>query len=261
MLALIAGTGTLPPELIKRMDAPPLVCALDGFAPDVGVDIRFRLEHLGRLLQDLTKRGVKQVCMAGAVRRPSVDPTKIDPLTLPMVPKIMAALAQGDDGALRVIISLFEEAGIEVVAAHQLAPDLLPQVGVPTQKTPEQTHHRDAHAGAMCVARLGQADLGQACIIGDGAVIASEGAQGTQAMLAATTNGQGAILFKAPKPHQDMRADVPVIGPDTARQAKDAGLAGIVIEAGGVMVLDQPQTCAILNAQEMFLWVRPRGAA
>ncbi len=67
------------------------------------------------------------------------------------------------------------------------------------------------------------------------------------------------ILFKAPKPDQDRRADLPVIGPDTAMQAAEAGLAGIVIEAGGVMVLDLPGVVQILDAQKMFLWVRPKG--
>ncbi len=69
--------------------------------------------------------------------------------------------------------------------------------------------------------------------------------------------GQGGLLFKAPKPGQDRRVDLPTIGPGTALRAAEAGLDGIVIAAGDVMVLDAPQVVEILDANGMFLWVRP----
>ncbi len=72
----------------------------------------------------------------------------------------------------------------------------------------------------------------------------------------ARAEAQGGILFKAPKPGQDRRVDLPTIGPATAMRAAEAGLDGIVIAAGGVMVLDQPQVVAILDKMGMFLWVR-----
>lgn len=260
MLALIAGTGDLPPALVARLDEAPLICALQGFTPDLPVDITFRMEHLGSFLQELQQRGVTQICMAGAVRRPDTDPSQIDAATLPLIPKVQAAMAKGDDGALRVIIGLLEEAGFAVIAAHQIAPDLLPTQGTPTRATAD-AHVADAAAGEACVAAMGVADSGQACVVRDGAVIATEGPDGTEAMLSGLQSGASAILFKAPKPGQDRRADLPLIGPDTARQAVAAGLAGIVIEADGVMVLDLPQVVQALDAQDMFLWIRPKGAA
>ena len=69
-------------------------------------------------------------------------------------------------------------------------------------------------------------------------------------------SGKGAILYKAPKPQQDQRADLPVIGPETARIAAEAGFVGIIIEQGGVMVLDLETVVQILDANDMFLWVR-----
>ena len=68
--------------------------------------------------------------------------------------------------------------------------------------------------------------------------------------------GAGAILFKGPKPGQDHRADLPAIGPATALRAAAAGLDGIVIQSGGVMVVHLALTVAILDAMDMFLWVR-----
>lgn len=261
MLALIAGTGDLPPALVARLPEPPLICALDGFKPILRADITFRLEHLGSFLQTLRARGVTRICMAGAVRRPQIDPASIDATTLPFIPKVQAAMAKGDDGALRVIISLLEEDGFTVVAAHEIAPDLLPAVGIPTRAQPGPDHKTNAVRGDDCIAAMGAADTGQACIVAAGQVLAKEGPDGTDAMLSSLSGAHDAILFKAPKPQQDRRADLPLIGPDTAKRAVEAGLAGVVIQAGGVMVLDLAEVLAVLDAHDLFLWVRPKGDA
>ncbi|SFR40113.1 hypothetical protein SAMN04488005_1452 [Yoonia tamlensis] len=292
MLALIAGTGDLPPALVARLPQRPLICAMRGFAPKLTVDITFRMEHLGSFLADLRARGVTRICMAGAVRRPQIDPAQIDKATMPLVPRVQAALTQGDDGALRIIIAIIEEHGFQVVAAHRIAPDLLPAPGVRSKIGPASGHSNDAFAGEACLVQMGRADSGQACVIRAGNVILREDAQGTDAMLLKlcapvaddwmadaavdlrnavkkflkrAPDGQGArkggILFKAPKPDQDQRADLPLIGLRTVMMAAEAGLDGIVIEAGGVMVLDLPTVRKVLDAQGMFLWVRPRGGA
>ncbi|MDO6589567.1 LpxI family protein [Loktanella sp. D2R18] len=297
MLALIAGTGDLPPALVGRLAEPPLICAMRGFEPSLNPDITFRMEHLGSFLADLRARGVTQICMAGAVRRPQIDPSQIDAATMPLVPKVQAALTQGDDGALRIIIAIMEEYGFHVMAAHEIAPDLLPQPGVRTKIGPASDHTNDAFAGESCVVAMGLADTGQACVVLNGDVVAREDAQGTDAMLQklcapnyensksfdwatdistdlrkmvkswladkpdTTIDATGGILFKAPKPSQDQRADLPLIGLRTVMMAAEAGLDGIVIEAGGVMVLDLPTVRKVLDAQGMFLWVRPRGGA
>ena len=299
MLALIAGLGDLPPALVARLPTRPLICALQGFTPAIVPDVTFRLEHLGTLIARLSSEGVTQICMAGAVRRPEIDPSEIDDLTKPLVPKVMAALGQGDDSALRIIISVFEDAGFSVVAAHEIAPDLLPDAGVLTRIAPADEHLADALAGAVCIAEMGTMDMGQACLIRSGLVIAKEGPDGTDALLGAQgdvhqTHGargfvddiadnalsifdsaadlmvgkakrgldlNGAILFKAPKPTQDWRADLPVIGLGTAERAVQVGLSGIVIEAAGVMVLDLPTVIEKLDASGLFLWVRPKGAS
>ena len=293
MLALIAGTGDLPPALVARLPERPLICAMAGFVPAITPDITFRIEQLGSFLQGLTARGVTEVCMAGAVKRPAVDPTAIDALTVPLVPRIMAAIAQGDDGALRAIIAIFEEAGVQVRAAHEIAPDLLPKAGVLSQQPILPATRQDAVIAEQTIRDMGRDDIGQACLIRNRRVLARENQAGTDAMLAqfapaddplwGAVDGLGsmlgsaaewlsgpegdpvdarsAILFKAPKPEQDRRADLPVIGPQTAVGAAAAGLSGIVIEAGGVMVLDLDRVVSTLNKAGLFLWVRPKGGA
>ncbi|MFC3118072.1 UDP-2,3-diacylglucosamine diphosphatase LpxI domain-containing protein [Jhaorihella thermophila] len=66
-------------------------------------------------------------------------------------------------------------------------------------------------------------------------------------------------MFKAPKPGQDRRADLPAIGPETIRGAAVAGLNGVVIEAQGVMVLDRAEVIAECDRLDLFLWVRGAG--
>jgi hypothetical protein len=290
VLALIAGRGALPAAVAGAQQSPPLTCALEGHAPDgLKVDLSFRIETLGTLLQDLHRRGVTEVCLCGSIRRPEIDLARIDDLTMPLVPVLRDALREGDDGALRAVIALFEDEGLTVLAAHQVAPDLLMAAGTPTEAVLPETAHVDAQAGEEALSIMGRADLGQACVVIAGRVVATETEAGTDAMLAGlrdlplqdssdpfswametagdmlgdaadwlsgTDAQRHGILFKAPKPGQDRRADLPTIGPGTVAAVARAGLAGIVIEAGGVIVLDQDRVLADLDQSGLFLWSR-----
>ena len=295
MLALVAGQGALP-GLILRSRPAVLVCELEGFTSDLAKDpVVFRIEWLGSFLEDLKERGVTEVCFAGRVGRPALDPSAIDAATMPLVPRMMQALQAGDDGALRLVCDIFEEAGVTVRAAHEILPDLLPPEGVLTRKGPGRESDRDVARAVAAHATLGAADIGQAVVVAGGQVIAVEAMPGTDWMLAslleretvfAPTGGllddplgfaadifggpaqtprkrrdpalsKGGLLYKAPKPGQDRRVDLPAIGPDTVRGAAAADLDGIVIEAGGVMVLDREATVSAADAAGLFLWARP----
>lgn len=260
--ALIAGTGDLPPLLANRLVAQghePVMCEMEGFpaiAP-IGVDLRrFRLETLGSLLASLQAEGVTHLCLAGAVQRPVVDPSRIDAATAPLMSELIAALKSGDDGTLRAIIKIIENQGFEVIGAHQIAPDLLPPAGTLCGE-PAPLPHADLNAAKMALAEMARDDQGQALLVKNGAILAREDARGTDALLAdfAIAKGRGATLFKAPKPGQELRADMPVIGPQTVRAAARAGLRGIAIELGGVMVLEREKVQKILQEHDMFLKV------
>lgn len=264
MLALIAGQGELPVILSRELDAKGqafILCELEGFpaSSDINFPDRrvFRIEKLGSLIRDLIADGVKSVCLAGAIQRPAIDPSAIDAETLPFVPVMMEALQAGDDGALRAVISIFEDSGLNVVGADVIAPDLLP---APTAAPSDNAVLRDAMRGAQIVAAMGAIDIGQACAVHKEQALAVEAQPGTDAMLRALADQrdgqQGGLLYKAPKPGQDRRVDLPAIGPQTVTLAARAGLSGIVIEAGGVMVLDRPGVNAALADADLFLWVR-----
>lgn len=261
-LAIIAGAGALPRLVADACRTPPLVMAMQGFTPErLAVDHVFRLETLGGLFRYLAEQGVDQVCLAGAVQRPRIDPTLVDPETAPLLQRIVAAMAQGDDAALRVFLSLFEEAGFDVKGAAEVAPDLLPAPGVLTLDKPAMTTEADAQRGVAVIAAMAQVDLGQACVVAQGQVMAVEALPGTDWMLDALSQRpdglpKGGILVKAPKPGQDLRVDMPAVGPQTMDMAARAGLDGVVIPAGSVMVLDRAETVARAQALGLFLWVR-----
>ena len=151
MLALIAGTGRLPQQIVEALGDRPLICALEGFQPEgLEVDRRFRIEQLGSLVADLAAQGVDEVCLAGAIRRVPVDPALIDAATMPLVPILQQALASSDDAALRAVMGIFERAGMTVRPAHEIAPQLLPPPGVPTRAAPGEGVRQDAARSSAC---------------------------------------------------------------------------------------------------------------
>ncbi|MEM0949467.1 MAG: UDP-2,3-diacylglucosamine diphosphatase LpxI [Pseudomonadota bacterium] len=261
MLALIAGEGALPGHLYAQAGMP-LVCEIEGFPSGLPDALVFRLETLGSLLEGLNARGVTKVCFAGAIRRPPIDPARIDAATLPLVPRIMEALQTGDDGALRTAVAIFEEAGFQVQGAHEIAPELVPDPGVLTTAEPGDRDRADAARAQTIQQALSAADIGQACVVAAGQALAVETLGGTDWMLDTLSTERrpagpsGGVLFKAPKDGQDMRVDMPVIGPATVTGAASAGLSGIAIPAGGVMILDRDRTIASCEAAGLFLWVQ-----
>ena len=295
MLALVTGQGALPAAVAAAQAQRPLVCALAGNDPDgLQPDISFRIEHLATFMETLKVKAVTELCLCGTIVRPQIDPSQIDAATRPLVPKIAKAIARGEDSALRAVIGLFEQAGFTVRAAHELAPELIPPQGMLSRAMLPDDAHSDVAAALRVSASQGVADLGQACIIRGGAVLAREDARGTDAMLEGVAKGAAPLLgsadpvsdmmdmagdllgsvadwlsgdavqhamrsglfYKAPKPGQDMRVDLPTIGPRTVELVAAAGLSGIVIASGGVIVLERSRVIETVNATGLFLWVR-----
>ncbi|MFV0490556.1 MAG: LpxI family protein [Pseudorhodobacter sp.] len=264
--ALIAGAGALPTQIVAVLRDKPFIAALEGHAPrGIAVDLKFRVERLVPFLEHLHDQGVTAVCFAGAVQRPRLDPALFDPRTAQMVPRLMMAMRGGDDATLREVIAIFEEAGFAILGVDQIAPALVPGEGV-ICGAPGEQDRADAERAAAIVAALGAVDVGQGTVVQQGLCLAVEALPGTDAMLrlAATiplalrpdaSRGRG-LFYKAPKPGQDRRIDLPTLGPETVNRVADAGLGGIVWQAGGVITLDLPEMTRQAEAQGIFLWAR-----
>ncbi len=265
MLALIAGQGRLPVILAQRLAADGVnfqVYEMDGYPfenPNWLTVVHFRIENLGSLLDGMVARGITQVCFAGAIGRPRIDPAMIDAATAPLLTTIKSAIAAGDDGALRAIISLFSDRGIAVRAASEIAPGLIPAAGRLTAAGPSEQQLVDAGLGWAVLDQQGAVDIGQACVIGASGVLAREVQSGTAAMLAMVTGASGGFLFKGAKPGQDPRVDQPTIGTDTVADVRRAGLAGIIIQAGTVLVLDLGDVVHLCDQAGLFLYSVERG--
>ena len=140
-------------------------------------------------------------------------------------------------------------------------PALLPEAGSLTERKPDRDWAEEAICAQSALAAMGEADIGQSCVVHRGQVLALEGSFGTDWMLnslARRPDDGGGIFFKAPKPTQDRRIDLPVIGPETVARAATAKLEGLVIEHGGVIVLDRNATVSAADKAGLFLWVRRR---
>ncbi|AUH34869.1 LpxI family protein [Paracoccus tegillarcae] len=261
-IAIIAGEGRLAPAIAEHLpDAP--VFALEGFPPPIPAST-FRLERLVPFLDHLADLGVENVVFAGAVRRPALDPASFDPRTAQLVPRILTAMQSGDDAALRTVLDIFEEFGISVSGIDEIMPSLIPPEGI-VSGDPSAADQTDAARGAEIVAALGPLDLGQGCVVAQGLCLAVETLPGTAAMLDFVARHQGlrpnpngalGVFYKAPKPDQDRRIDLPTIGPDTVDQVVAAGLAGIAWQAGSVILLDRDETARRARDAGVFLWSR-----
>jgi DUF1009 family protein len=265
-LALIAGAGALPAALVGAVPTRPFIAALEGFLP-VGLtpDLSFRIERLYPFFAALHDAGITRVAFAGAVRRPRLDPSLFDATTAQIVPRLMQSLAQGDDATLREVIALFEEEGFEITGAGEIAPSLVPPEGLYAGSLTTRDQ-QDATRAAAIAEALGRVDVGQGCVVAQGICLATETIAGTDAMLAQVAAlgaehrpspqaGRG-LLYKAPKPLQDRRIDLPTLGPATVEAAACAGLGGIAWEAGATLTLDLPAMQDLATRHGLFLWAR-----
>ncbi|RUW19429.1 UDP-2,3-diacylglucosamine diphosphatase LpxI, partial [Mesorhizobium sp. M4B.F.Ca.ET.013.02.1.1] len=179
-----------------------------------------------------------------------------------VVPTVVMGLARGDDGLLRILTRFLEKRGIKVVGAHEIVPELLAGKGPLTQAEPSKADWRDIEAARVAAKAIGALDIGQAAIAIGGRAIALEGIEGTNGLLERTRqlrdHGRLAgktrgVLVKCAKPGQELRADLPTIGPRTVEAAQEAGLAGIAVEAGRSLILEGPDTIARANALGLFI--------
>ena len=262
---MIAGEGRLPFEVASRMDTPPLVCAMGTHEPEgLDVDLFFSIERLVPFLRHITAQQINRIVLVGAVNRPRIDPSLFDPETAALVPEMLAALQGGDDAALRWIISLIEDFGIEVVGVADLAPHLLAQGGAMSTRAPTATEEADAARGTAILAALSPVDVGQGCAVASGLCLGVEAIYGTDALLANLSTQRslrepqsGGVLIKRAKDGQDLRADLPTIGPGTIVGARQAQLTGICLQEGHVLILDREKTLADADEAGIALWSVP----
>jgi UDP-2,3-diacylglucosamine hydrolase len=271
-LAIIAGSGPLPrlvAESCRRTGRPYRVVVFEETPLDWLEGhpvVRASFEKPGRMFAELRAAGCCDATFAGGMRRPRLNPLRFDATMMRLAPRLLAGLKGGDDAALRLIAEVFEDQGLAVHAAQDLAGEIVVPAGVHTRARPSEADRADAARAAAIVAAMGGADVGQGAVVAQGICLGLESIQGTDAMLAFVAEtgapfrpdpaGARGVIYKAPKPGQDLRLDFPAIGPATVAAAARAGLAGIAVRAGGVMALGLADTVAAADAAGLFVWGR-----
>ena len=264
-LAILAGHGQLPQE-IAAADPTALFVTFDGVdvaVPEGQLHMAASFEKLGALFKGLRAHCVNEVVFAGSMTRPNLNPLKFDLKTAKLMPRVMKAMGGGDDGLLRVIIEIFEGEGFIVSGAHEVAPALKVHGHTVYGRPPTKQERADAVRAADILIALSPMDVGQACVVAGGQCLGIETIRGTDALLSyvadtpeALKRGEKGVLVKAAKQGQDLRVDMPTIGPDTIRGVARAGLAGLFIAAGGVIVLEQDEVKRLVEEHGLFLMAR-----
>jgi DUF1009 family protein len=269
-LGVIAGGGELPVVLAEHCAAanrPYFVARITPYADPAlndhpGADNG--LGHMGGRMQAMRDAGVDAVVLIGQVPRPDVSKLDLDEGAIAMLPAIMAALPQGDDALLRAILSEHERAGFQVVGAEAVMGDLLAAEGAWGAVAPTPAQMKDIVKGAKVAHAIGAFDIAQGVVVADGHVLALEAAEGTDEMLkrvaalpialrGAADKRRGALV-KRPKPIQERRIDLPVVGMRTIQAAAAAGLAGIAVEAHGALAVRRAEMIAEADRLGIFLY-------
>lgn len=270
-VGIVAGGGSLPIEVadtLKRQGLAPFVLIVEGeVGPDAGLD-RYEhetlaLEHVGSLTAILKRHGVTHLVLAGEIRRrPRLSAMRLNFGLLSIVPLLLRALARGDDGLLKILVRGIEARGFQVVGAHEIVPDLLASEGAFGKIAPKKSDWRDIEAARAAAKAIGALDIGQAAVAIGGRAVALEGIEGTNGLLERVKDLRGhgrlagkagGVLVKCAKPEQEVRADLPSIGPQTVELAHAAGLSGIAVEAGRSLVMEAGRVIEAADRLGLFV--------
>ncbi len=269
-LAIIAGGGEYPPLLARLAAARGhdiFVAAIDGVGEPAdfsGCEAKtYRLGQLGRLLAELKRRQIQDIVMIGALPRPSFGALAPELSTLKYLPHFARAFQGGDDHLLKGVVSFFEGQGYRVHGPAEIAPGMTAQAGPLGRRIAAPPAREAMTRGFSLLSALSPFDVGQAAVVADHRIVAIEAAEGTDAMLGRVAElvargklridkGDG-VLVKAPKESQDLRVDMPAIGSDTLRNVRAAGLAGIALKAGCVLVGDGVRLGRLADELDLFV--------
>ena len=257
-IGLIAAGGVMPFAVAESLIARginPILFALKGVCDPVRVE-RFRhhwisVGQIGKAVKLFRAENCRDLVFIGTLVRPALSEIRLDWDTLHVIGRVWAAFRGGDDHLLSGIGRILEQDGFRMVGIKDVAPDLLMPEGRLARAAPDEDAAADIARGREVLHALSPFDIGQAAVVIDGHVVGVEDIEGTDGLLARVARlraegrirakaGRG-VLVKAPKSGQDLRFDLPTIGPRTIEGVAAAGLAGIAVVASNTIIVE-PQT-------------------
>ncbi|HUS46589.1 MAG TPA: UDP-2,3-diacylglucosamine diphosphatase LpxI, partial [Phycisphaerae bacterium] len=260
-VGLIAGSGRLPflvARGVLKEGRPLIVVGFRGLAStrlkDLASDFVWgSITRLGYCLRALRKRGVHEAVMIGGVRKKEIySPLRI----LRYIPDLRTAQLwyfrvrkdKRDNAVLLAVADELRKDGIELVSSVKYCKDHLADEGVMTRVPVPRGVEEDVEFGWRIARASADLDIGQSIAVKERDIIAVEAMEGTDAMIrraGRVCRVGGWTFVKVARPKQDMRFDVPTVGPSTIRNLKDAKCVCLVVEAGKTLIADKPATLAL----------------
>ena len=264
VLGLIAGEGRLPFLIAAGAKQAGLIVICVGLADtaeydlaqEVDVFYKVALARPGAWIRKLKKHGVTRTIMVGRVSKGRLfTPWRI----LHYLPDWRAFRiyywrlrhkTKLTDSLLNAVADELASGGIILEDSTVYCKEHLATIGVMTVAPLRSSVKDDIEFGWEIVKKLGELDIGQAIAVKEKEVIAIEAIEGTAAMIERAgrhCKSGGWTLIKASKPQQDMRFDVPCVGPDTIRSLAENGANCVVVEAGKTIIIDKQETIKLAN--------------
>ena len=265
-LVIIAAKGDLSKKLIEysKNKFELFIVALIGETDPLLIEnlphIWIHIGEIGKAIDAMKEAQIKQVVFVGSLQKPDLLSLKVDMMGAKLLAKITKDQLFGDNSILSSITKFLESHEFKVIGVHEILQDLVVKESNFTILQPNQQDQLDIELAERVVKELGALDVGQGAIVQNGVVLGVEAIEGTDALikrcgeLKRTSNG--GVLFKASKPGQELRMDLPTIGFATIMNMDKAGFKGIVIEAERAIFLDQQEVIEFANERHMFVCAR-----
>ena len=259
IIGLIAGNGRFPLLFAREARERGLRIAavahrgetdeaLEGEVDDL---VWVRVGQLGKLIRSLRRAGVTRAVMAGGIDKVrSLAAIRPDLRGILFLRRAFAAGGHGDDSLLRALADELEGEGIHIVASTTFLESLIATPGRLAGPRPSSQALQDIRTGCRVLTALGAADVGQSVAVERGVVLAIEAVEGTdEAVRRAGRLGRGGfVVVKTAKRGQDMRFDVPAVGPGTIATMVEAGASVLAIESGATLLLDRARLVEAADA-------------
>jgi len=248
-IGLIAGQGSFPALFAKAalsVKRPVVLFGVEGITDKRVEEFTSEahyvgLGELGRLLELLKGRSIKQVVLAGSIPKKRIyDPSlKLDTAASNFLKQ---SSNKGDDHLLRSLELLLKlKCGATVIDSRAFLKDTLAPKGVMTRRTLSESEKKDVKLGFQTAKHIGRMDIGQTVVVKDGVVVAVEALEGTDQTIrrAGELAGNGVVVVKASKPNQALRFDLPCVGPDTVEMLRSVSASVLGVESGKTILLSR----------------------
>lgn len=247
---IIVGTGKMPEVIAaeaKSQGNRVVAVALEGLADESIGDFadtvgRFNAGKLGAIIKFFKDNGVHKAVFAGKIPKSLLYKGGFKP-DLRVVSALFRLKDRGDDTIIEAVIGEFKKDGIEFLDMKEFCKNLMTPKGTLTAKQPSKAQLQDIEFGFKIAKEIGALDIGQTVVVKNKAVMAVEAIEGTDEAIkrGGTLAGDGAVVVKVSRPHQNMRFDVPVVGPDTLESMIQCRASVLAVEAGKSIFIGRPE--------------------